>query len=73
MVVMKATNNNLIERAKKIVTESSGCDPETAVKILEETDYNSKTAIVMILAGVTKEEAEARLENHRGFIRECIR
>ncbi len=73
MVDMKATNGKLFERAKGIVTESTGCDSETAVKILEQTDYNSKTAIVMILAGITKEEAEARLEEHRGFVRECIR
>lgn len=72
MVDMKATNNKLVERAKRIVTESTGCDQKTAVETLEKTDYNSKTAIVMILAGITKEEAEARLERHHGFVRDCI-
>lgn len=73
MVDMKATNGKLVERAKRIVTESTGCDQKTAEATLEKTGYNSKTAIVMILAGITKEEAEARLEKNRGFVRECIR
>jgi N-acetylmuramic acid 6-phosphate etherase len=73
MVDMKATNGKLVERAKRIVTESTGCDPDIAVKTLEQTGYNSKTAIVMILAGVTQDEAEARLEKNRGFVRDCIR
>lgn len=73
MVDMKATNSKLVERAKRIVTESTGCDRETAEKTLETAGYHSKTAIVMILAGITREEAEARLEKHRGFVRDCIR
>jgi N-acetylmuramic acid 6-phosphate etherase len=73
MVDMKATNGKLVERAKRIVTESTGCDLETAVKTLEQTGYNCKTAIVMILAGISQDEAEARLEKNRGFVRDCIR
>ena len=73
MVDMKATNLKLMERARRIVMESTGCDINTAAKTLESTDYNSKTAIVMILAGITKEEAMERIIENHGFIRRCIR
>lgn len=72
MVDMKATNLKLVERAKRIVMESTGCDIETAAKTLESTDYNSKAAIVMILTGVPKEEALKRISENHGFIRKCI-
>lgn len=72
MVDMKATNLKLVERAKRIVMESTGCDIETAAKTLESTDYNSKAAIVMILTGVPKEEALNRISQNHGFIRKCI-
>lgn len=72
MVDMKATNLKLYERAKRIVMESTGCDIDTASKTLELTNYNCKTAIVMILTGVTKEEAEKKIKENHGFIRKCI-
>lgn len=72
MVDMKATNLKLVERAKRIVMQSTGCDIDTAARTLEATGYNSKTAIVMILTGVTKEEAELRIAENHGFIRKCI-
>ncbi len=73
MVDMKATNQKLVERAEKIVMESTGCDAETAAGTLESTGYDSKTAIVMILTGLTKEEASARIAENHGFIRNCIK
>jgi N-acetylmuramic acid 6-phosphate etherase len=72
MVDMKATNQKLVERAKRIVMKSTGCDIETAVEALEKTDYNSKLAIVMVAAGITKEEAAKRLAENDGFVRKCI-
>lgn len=72
MVDMKATNQKLVERAKRIVMESTGCDYDTAAKTLEAAGYSSKTAIVMILTGISKEEAEARITENQGFIRSCI-
>lgn len=72
MVDLKATNRKLVERAKRIVMESTGCDYETAVSALEETDYSCKVSIVMILTGITKEEAAMRIAENRGFIRKCI-
>lgn len=72
MVDMKATNLKLVERAKRIVMESTGCDIETAAETLKATGYDSKVAIVMILTGITKEEASMRITENHGFIRKCI-
>lgn len=72
MVDMKATNRKLVERAKRIVMESTGCDIDTATKTLELTYYSSKVAIVMILTGVSKDEALIRIKENNGFIRKCI-
>ncbi len=72
MVDMKATNLKLVERAKRIVMESTDCDMETASHALEITEYSIKEAIVMILTGTTKEEASRRILENRGFIRKCI-
>jgi len=72
MVDMKATNLKLVERSKRIVMESTGCDIETATKTLEATEFSIKEAIVMILTGVTKEKAKKRIAENKGFIRKCI-
>lgn len=72
MVDMKATNLKLVERAKRIVMQSTQCDYEIAERILEETDYSTKEAIVMILAGVDRETAVELLNHNKGFIRKCI-
>lgn len=72
MVDVKATNRKLVERAKQIVMESTGCDIDTAAATLELTDYNCKTAIVMILADVTKDEAARRIIENHGLIRNCM-
>ncbi|WP_313127846.1 N-acetylmuramic acid 6-phosphate etherase [Anaerocolumna sp.] len=72
MVDMKPTNLKLVERAKRIVIQSTGCDMETAAEALEAADFSIKEAIIMILTGVTKEEAEKRINENQGFIRKCI-
>lgn len=71
MVDMKATNLKLVERAKMIVMQSTGCDYETAEKILEETGYSTKEAIVMILTGTDQKGAAELLKRNRGFVRKC--
>ncbi len=72
MIDMKPTNLKLMDRAKRIVVESTGCNMETAIKTLEETGYSIKEAIVMILTGVSREEAKRRIVEHQGMIRKCI-
>lgn len=72
MVDMKATNQKLVERAKGIVMQSTGCDYERAEQVLEETGYSTKEAIVMILTGADRKTAAELLEKNKGFVRRCV-
>lgn len=72
MVDMRATNLKLRERAKRIVMECTGCDEQKAMETLDQTNYQSKEAIVMILTGVRREEAVARIAENQGFVRKCV-
>lgn len=72
MVDMKATNQKLVERAKGIVMQSTGCSYERAEAVLKETEYSTKEAIVMILTGTDRETAAELLGKNKGFVRKCI-
>lgn len=72
MVDMKATNQKLVERAKGIVMQSTGCSYERAEEVLKETEYSTKEAIVMILTGTDRETAAELLRKNKGFVRKCI-
>lgn len=72
MVDMKATNKKLVERAKRIVMMSTDCTYEEADRVLEQTGYSTKEAIVMILTGKDRETAAGLLKANKGFVRKCI-
>ncbi|WP_391528394.1 N-acetylmuramic acid 6-phosphate etherase [Photorhabdus akhurstii] len=72
MVDVEATNAKLVERQKNIVMAATECNREQAEQALTECDGHCKTAIVMILAGVSAQQAKALLEKHHGFIRPTI-
>lgn len=69
MVDVKASSSKLRARARRIVRTVTGCSEEEARRILEETDYRVKPALVMALAGVNRAEAERRLEAAGGSVR----
>ncbi|MCW7550039.1 N-acetylmuramic acid 6-phosphate etherase [Photorhabdus sp. APURE] len=72
MVDIEATNAKLVERQKNIVMAATECNREQAEQALAECDGHCKTAIVMILAGVSVQQAKVLLEKHHGFIRPTI-
>ena len=72
MVDVQATNAKLIERQKKIIMEATDCSRETAEEALTASGNHCKTAIVMILTNSDANQAKASLQQHKGFIRECI-
>ena len=47
----------------------TGCDHDTADKVLNETENNTKLAVTMILFNKTKQEAMKALEEANGVIR----
>ncbi|AIJ09245.1 N-acetylmuramic acid 6-phosphate etherase [Edwardsiella anguillarum ET080813] len=72
MVDVEATNAKLVERQIRIVMEAGECDRASAVEALERSQRQCKTAIVMVLTGLSATEAQALLDRHRGFIRPAL-
>ena len=73
MVDVKATNEKLVERCRRIVMEATGCGHELADKTLIQTNNNCKLAIIMILLNISLEEAKQKLDNADGMIRDAIK
>lgn len=71
MVDVEATNAKLVERQKRIVMEATDCERAVAERALAQADNHCKTAIVMLLAGLTADEARTRLQSSNGFISQC--
>lgn len=72
MVDLKPTNEKLVDRATKIISEISGYDYESSKKILNQANNNVKAAIIMATKNVDYEESIKILENNKGFIREDL-
>jgi len=72
MVDLKATNHKLKLRAQNIVMETTGCDSETAIALLEQSQYEVKPAILMHLCGVDYKNARASLNKHAGHLRKAL-
>ncbi len=72
MVDVKATNVKLVDRACRIVVEATGAERALAEAALAQTDFEVKPAILMILAGVSAEEALQRLQRHDGYLRAAL-
>lgn len=72
MVDVKATNVKLVDRACRIVVEATGAERHDAEQALQQTGFEVKPAILMILAQVTADEARQRLAQHNGYLRAAI-
>lgn len=72
MVDVKATNKKLIERAKKIVCETTGIEKNLAEDILLKTDYDVKLSIFMILSGLSLNDAREKLLENDGYIAKAL-
>ncbi len=72
MVDVQATNQKLRERANRIVSLAAGVSPVQAEEALQAAGGSAKLAIVMILAGVSAEEATRLLQEGRGFVAKAL-
>ena len=66
MVDVQASNEKLKARAIRIVMQATDCDKALAEETLKQADQNAKLAIMMILSGLDRAQAEALLEKHQG-------
>ncbi|KAA8455898.1 N-acetylmuramic acid 6-phosphate etherase [Weissella paramesenteroides] len=72
MVDVQPTNEKLIERSKHIIMDATDCSFETAEQAFMAANQNVKVAIVMILTGVNRNEAEEKLQQANGFINQSL-
>ena len=72
MVDVQPTNEKLIERSKHIIMDATDCSFETAEQAFMSANQNVKVAIVMILTGVNRNEAEEKLQQANGFINQSL-
>jgi N-acetylmuramic acid 6-phosphate etherase len=72
MIDLQMTNLKLRERAKRVVMIITNVSYDEATDFLIKTNFHVKTALVMIKARVSSEEARLRLEKSKGFVRAAI-
>ena len=72
MVDLRAWNDKLVDRSRRIVMETTGLGREEARAVLEAAGGRVKTAIVMARRGVGSEEADRLLADHQGRLRAIV-
>jgi N-acetylmuramic acid 6-phosphate etherase len=72
MVDVQATNQKLKARAIRIVMQATDCDQTTAEQTLLTTNGNAKLAIMMLLSGLDKDQAEAVLTQNKGRLQDAL-
>ena len=73
MVDVQASNEKLKARAIRIVMQATDCDKALAEETLKQSDQNAKLAIMMILSGLDRAQAEALLEKHHGKLQLALK
>ena len=72
MVDVQATNQKLKARAIHIVMQATDCDQTTAEQTLHTTNGNAKLAIMMLLSGLDKTQAETALAQNQGRLQSAL-
>ena len=72
MVDLQLTNKKLEERAKRILMMLAEVDYQQATVYLEKADNHVKTALMMAVGSLDKEEAIKKLSEYDGFIRKAL-
>jgi N-acetylmuramic acid 6-phosphate etherase len=72
MVNVQPTNHKLVERARRIVAQAAGVEPGRAAELLTAGGNRVRTAIVMGKIGVSREEADRRLEAAGGRVARAL-
>lgn len=73
MVDVQASNEKLKARAIRIVMQATDCDKALSEETLKLADQNAKLAIMMILSGLDRAQAEALLEKHQGKLQLALK
>jgi N-acetylmuramic acid 6-phosphate etherase len=69
MIDMVASNEKLRRRARRILREATGVEDDEALRVLEDSGWSTKVALVSLLTGLDATRARARLEAVGGYVR----
>lgn len=72
MVDLRAWNEKLVDRSRRIVMETTGLPREEAGAVITAAGGSVKTAIVMARRHTSREEAERLLDAHEGRLRPIV-
>ena len=72
MIDVNASNEKLYARAVRIVMQATDCDYDCAKQALDSAKNNAKLATLMILTGLSVEQARASLIDNNGFLRKAV-
>jgi N-acetylmuramic acid 6-phosphate etherase len=73
MVDVKATNEKLQARGRRIVSQATGADERAVEASLEDAGGDVKVAIVMLERGLYAQSAAKALEDHKGVLRSALK
>lgn len=72
MVDLRATNRKLRDRARRMVVQATGAEPDAVDRALAEAGEDVKVALVMLLTSTGAEEARRRLSAQGGRVRDAL-
>jgi N-acetylmuramic acid 6-phosphate etherase len=72
MVNTRPRNSKLFERAISMLQHIAGVDHDAAVEALQASGLSIPHALIMLKAGVSKREAERRLREQQGVVRQAL-
>lgn len=72
MIDVNASNQKLYARAVRIVMQATECDYDSAKTALAQANNNAKLASLMILTGLTVDQAKSCLVSNNGFLRKAV-
>lgn len=72
MVDVRASNQKLNERAKRIIRDATGIDRDQAEYLLRETNYDVKLSIFIAKTGLDKAQAVQILQEAEGYLQKAI-
>ena len=72
MVNVRTMNQKLMERGLAVLEQAAGVDRPAAVKTLRAADNQVALALIMLKTGLGRPQAEKRLKNVKGNVRQAI-
>ena len=68
MIDLRPVNRKLVERSKNLIMKAAGCDRPAAERAFEESGRQPKIAILMVLLGIGRVEAEGLVAKNDGHL-----